>query len=369
MTDPIAVADIPGASPAQASAMAAVGVHLSSDLLRSDRQALVRAVAGISLEGVRAWQGFARLLECAGTTPGIVQALLAADINTPAEVAGARLSRLTAALAGVVPALDPDATVRLMLGARTLDLTGVVNGTVVTSGGRVLARATVNGGGKTGVSDPRGRFRLTGLPLGMTLTLTMSHPDKREKTFPGVKAYPFAALIGRSFRLTGRSAPALRLSALAGDVLPAPGTAPITTEVQTGAPPAGDVLRLVSLDGNGDERVASMFLDFAQGRFIVRLYRLPMAALPAGIVLKDWLEPDSRGIWTKARASRRRFRRMQRLAAVKRAHAGPPPGRPIMDAAVAKVLAAAPDPKGRQAHVGRSHISCLGRQLPDLPCA
>ena len=117
--------------------------------------------------------------------------------------------------------------------------------------------------------------------------------------------------------------------------------------MQTGAPPAGDVLRLVSLYGNGDGRVASMFLDFAQGRFIVRTYRLPMAALPAGIVLKDWLEPDSSGIWAKARASRRRLGRMQRLAAVKRAYAGPPPSRPIMDAAVAKVLAAASNPKGR----------------------
>ena len=115
MTDPIDVADIPGVSPAQASAMAAVGVHLSGDLLRSDRQALVRGVAGITLEEVRKWQSFSRLLEGRGMTPDIVQALLAADFNTPAELAGARLSRVTTALAGVVS--DPDAIVDLMLGA------------------------------------------------------------------------------------------------------------------------------------------------------------------------------------------------------------------------------------------------------------
>lgn len=347
MTDPIAVADIPGVSPAQASAMAAVGVHLGSDLLRSDRQALVRAVAGVTLEEVRAWQGFARLLECDGMTPGIVQALLVAGFNTPAELAGARFSRVTAALAGVVPALDADATVALMLAARTLDLTGVVNGTVVASGGRGLTGAAVHGGGQSLVSDARGRFRLTGLPLERPLTLIISHPTKREKTFLAVKAYPSAALIGKSFRLTGQPAPALRLSALAGDLLPPPGSAPFTTEAQTGAPPAGDVLRLVSLYANGDGRAVSMFPDFAQGRFILRTYRLPKVALPAGIALTDWLKQDSTGVWTRARASRRRLGRIQRLAAITRANAGPPPGLRAADQALTAVLAAASDPKGR----------------------
>lgn len=347
MTDPVAVADIPGVSPAQASAMAAVGVHSSSDLLRSNRQALVRAVAGITLDEVRKWQAFARLLEGRGMTPDIVQALLAADINTPAELAGAKLSRVTAALAGIVPVPDADSTVDLMLGAQALDLTGVVNGTVVASGNRALAAAEVQGGGRTMRSDTRGRFRLTGLPTGVTLTLTISHPEKRAKTFLRVTAHPSAALIGRSFRLTGRPVPDRRLSSLVGDVLPPPGSAPITTEAQTGAPPPGDVLRLVSHYTNGDGRAVSMFMDFAKGRFILRTYRLPKAALPAGLVLKDWLEQDDAGVWTKARASRRRLRRRQRLAAVKRAYSGQPTSMTLMDQAVAEALAAASDTKGR----------------------
>jgi len=345
MTVPVAVSDIPGVRPAQAAAMAAVGVHLGSDLLRSDRQALVRAVTSITLDEVRGWQGFARLLECGGMPAGVVQALLAADINTPAELAGARLSRVTAALAGVVPLLDADATVALMLAARTLDLTGVVNGTVVTSGGRVLPGATVHGDGRTAVSDARGRFRLTGLPLGMPLTLTINHPEKREKAFSGVKAYPAAALIGQSFRLTGRPVPAARLSALAGDALPPPGSAAITTEAQTGAPAMGDVLRLVSLYSNGDGRAVSMFPDFGQGRYILRTYRLPKAALPAGIALKDWLEQDAPGVWSKTSPSRRRLGRMQRMAAVKRAYAGKPLTAQSLDQVAADVLAALSDPK------------------------
>ena len=347
MTNPISVSDIPGVSPAQASAMTAVGVHLSSDLLRSDRQALVRAVAGLSLEDVRSWQGFAHLLESDGMTPGLAQALIAADINTPAELAGARLSRVTAALAGMVPPLDADATVALMLGARTLVLTNVVNGTVITSGGRVLAGATVLGGGQVVLSDARGRFRLTGLPPGQSLTVTIRHPEKREKTFNGVKSYPSAALVGRSFRLTGRPVPAARLSALAGDVLPPLGSAPITTEAQTGTPLPGDVLRLAGHFSNGDGRASSMFLDFADGRFIVRTYRLPKAHLPAGIALRDWLEKDGSGVWTKARPSRRRLARDQRVAAVLRDNAGAPPDPQKMDQAVADLLAAASDPKGR----------------------
>ena len=219
--------------------------------------------------------------------------------------------------------------------------------TVVASGNRVLAGADVHGGGRTVQSDARGRFRVTGLPTGVPLTLTISHPQKRAKTFVGVKAHPSAALIGRTFRLTGQPVPDRRLSSLQGDVLPPPGSAPITTEAQTGAPPAGDVLRLVNHYANGDGRAVSMFMDFAQGRFILRTYRLPKAALPAGLVLKDWLEQDAAGVWTKARASRRRLRRRQRLAAVKRAHAGQPISNALMDQAVTEVLAAASDVKGR----------------------
>ena len=345
MTDPIDVADIPGVSPAQASAMAAVGVHLSGDLLRSDRQALVRVVAGITLEEVRKWQSFSRLLEGRGMTPDIVQALLAADFNTPAELAGARLSRVTTALAGVVS--DPDAIVDLMLGAQLLDLTGVMNGTVVASGDRALEGAEVQCHGMTVVSDARGRFRLKGLPVGVPVTLTIRHPEKRAKTFPGVTAHPSAALIGQGFRLTGRPVPAARQSSLSGDVLPLPGSAPITTEAQSGAPPAGDVLRLVSRYANGDARAVSMFPDFAQGRFILRTYRLALSALPAGIALKDWLEQDANGTWTKTSTSRRRLGRIQRMAAVKRALAGKPRTAHVVDQAAADILAALSDPKGR----------------------
>lgn len=333
---------LPGITPALRESLNAVGLHATSDLLRTNPPGLTARLPVVTVAQLRVWVTICRFVEIDGVTPAMAISLQAAGIDTLAELSKRTLAQLRAALSPLPAIPDDEALVRLLLEARRFDLTGVVNGTVVGSSGAPIAGAAVAGGGEAAVTDARGRFRLVGLRLGRPVAVTITNPGKAVRTFPSVAVHPSAALVGRSFRLPARSSAPTRLSALRGDTLPALGSAPVTTAAQSGAPTSDDLLVVVGFHANGDARAASLFLDFADGRFVVRTYRLPAAALPAGTATKHRLAPSAGG-FVRARASARRVARQTRIRGIVKGVAGRAASPALVDKIAPRLLAAIGD--------------------------
>jgi hypothetical protein len=274
---------LPGVGAATRAALAALDLHVTSDLLRTNRQGLAGLLPGLSMARIRTRQNTSRLLEVEGITPEAGIALQADGVDSPAELTRRSLSRLRGALAGLALPPCDEALAAMLLNARTLDLTGVVNGTVLEPRGRPLAGVQARAGGQQTESDGRGRSPLLRLRPGRPVTLTLSHPTRASRIVRNVAVHPSSALVGRRFRMSGLTASSppvpVRLSALRGDRLPPLGSAPITTEAQAGPPTGADLLAVIDFYANGDARAASLFLDFAEGRFVVRTYRIAAAAL------------------------------------------------------------------------------------------
>ena len=72
---------VPGLPVSRHAALRGVGVFLTSDLLRSNREGLAKAIAA-TIDDIRIWQGFCGLLEIEGLTPDAVRALLVAWLTS-----------------------------------------------------------------------------------------------------------------------------------------------------------------------------------------------------------------------------------------------------------------------------------------------
>jgi hypothetical protein len=297
-----------------AQALNSKGIFTTSDLMRSNRTALAAAI-GATVDDVRGWQSFAQLTEIGGISGEGAARLLAAGIDQLDEFCGKTVAELRAALTGLTSPMTDDQIVEALISARKLQFTGVLNGTVVTSGDVPLEGATVVAGGQIATSDARGRFRVTGLRLGQKYSVALSHRAKKAKIFNRVDVYPSLALVGRKFRLTGRPEVERRRSALNGDVLPPLGTAPVTSEAQTGSLAPNDKFVLAEFYANGDAKLASLFLDFHDGRFVVRTYRVRKADLPARAALRDRMEVVN-GKLTIAKITAGKIGRLTRARAV-----------------------------------------------------
>lgn len=311
---------VPGLPAARLAALRAVGVHLTSDLLRSNRDRLARAVA-VSVDDIRVWQSFCTLLEIEGLTPDAVVALLAAGIDRLDEFCGKGLTALRPVLQAGAVAMTDDEIVASLMAARKLQYCGVLNGTVMTSGGQPLVGAVARAGGQTAQTDARGRFRIIGLRLETKYSVSIEHPTRRGRIFSRVSAHPSSALIGRKFVLTGSPAPLSRLSALRGDVLPPIGSAPIATEMRNEPLASEDRFVLFEFYSNGDGKLASLFMDFDQGRFVQRSYRVAKAELPAGCKLRDRMLLEG-GRLKVAKITSGRIGRLTRIRAVQARFSG-----------------------------------------------
>jgi hypothetical protein len=330
--------EVPGLSAAAAGALGAAGAFTTADLLRL-RRADLAAATGLALGSLRRWQGFAELSEIEGLSAEAVAALVEAGVDGVDEFCGRRLGALRAALQGLASPPSDDEIVAALLAARRLQLTGVIHGRVVAAGEVPLEGATVVAGGETARTDARGRFRIAGLRLGRGLAVTIDHPAKRGRTFLGVVAQPATALADRRFRLTGRPSPARRLSAMAGDALPPLGSAPLTTEARDEPPLPRDRFILLEFYRNGDGKLGSLFLDFAEGRFVMRTYRVAKADLPAGALPKDRMRLDG-GRLVRARLGAARLARLVRLRAAARRYEGKPLTAEMMPEVMRRLVAA-----------------------------
>jgi hypothetical protein len=335
------IASVPGVTAAEAASLAALSLHSTADLLRTNRAELLRRLPGLSLPRVLGWQAFAELAEIDDITPAAVAAFRTAGADGLAEFAGWTPTRAGAAF----PAASADQIAAWQKDAVRLLHTGVLNGTVTLRDGTPVEGAEVIVYGETAATDARGRFRVARLALDGRFAVTLHHPALGHRLVTGVRASRSSALIGRTFTLVGRAQPRKVLSELTGDRLPPIGSAPITTRSIDTAPAAADILLLIDRYADGDGRVASRFLDFEGGRFVRRTYRIPAADLPAGVQSGDDIVQRG-GVWVAGPHSARQIERVVRLRAARRAL--PPPPTSVTEARrqVRTIAEAMSDPRG-----------------------
>lgn len=335
------IRSIPGVSAAEARSLAALSLHSTDDLLRTNRAELVRRLPRLTLARVVAWQAFAALAEIRDITPAAVAALHGAGADGLSELAGWTPARAAAAL----PGESAEQIVAWQKDAVRLDHTGVLNGTVTLRDGTPVEHAEATVYGQTVVTDARGRFRVARLALDGRFAVTIHHPTLGHRLATGVQASRSSALIGRTFTLVGRPQAPKALSELRGDRLPPVGSAPITTKAVSAAPDPADILMVIDRYANGDARVASRFLDFEGGRFVRRTYRIPSTDLPAGVDAGDDVVQRG-GVWTSAPHSARQVARAVRVRAVRRSLPPPPTSKAEARRQVRAVLQAMSDPTG-----------------------
>jgi hypothetical protein len=321
--------------------LAALSLHSTTDLLRTNRAELVRRLPSLSLAQVLGWQAFAELEEISDIPPAAVAAFRTAGADGLAELAGWTPTRAGAAF----PAASADQISAWQKDAVRLLHTGVLNGTVTLRDGTPVEHAEVIVDGEIAVTDARGRFRVARLALDGRFAVTIHHPTLGHRLVTGVRASRSSALLGRTFTLVGRAQAPKVLSELRGERLPPIGSAPITTRSVDTAPAVADILMLIDRYANGDGRVASRFLDFEGGRFVRRTYRIPAADLPAGVQSGDDIVQRG-GAWVVGSHSARAVARVVRLRGARRAL--PPPPTSVAEARrqVRSIAQAMSDPRG-----------------------
>ncbi len=271
------IGSIPDVTAAQAQAMAALGLHTTDDLLRTERGALTR-LTGFSLSQVKGWQAVAELAQVRALALDDAVRLHAAGVDSLDEVSRWSLARLRTTL----PHLDDEALLELARDVVRLRHTGVVNGNVTLRDGSPVEGAAVTVAGRDALSDAMGRFRVTRLPLDRTVNVTVHHPASGYRLVTGVPVMRAGALEGYTVVLSGRRRTPKVLSERRGDRLPPLGGSVVTTRVEPTPPETDDLLVLLDRHADGSFGAASMFLDFDNGRFVRRTYRLAAADLPVG---------------------------------------------------------------------------------------
>jgi predicted flap endonuclease-1-like 5' DNA nuclease len=337
------ISSIPGVNAATVTQLAQLGVFTSDDLLRSNRVSLSSHAPGLTVESIRQWQSFAELMTIDGITVEAATALQTAGVKSPREFASLRLARARTILSAL-PLADDETIVAWMKDAVRLTHTGVLNGNVRLKNGTLVEGAAVTVAGIETTSDARGRFRVTRLPLGRKVTVTVLHPTLGYRLSTGIAVAPSSAIVGEVFILSGKKQLSKLHTELKGDHLPPLGSATITTRAEPAAPDPSDILIMVSRYAGGDARLASRFLDFDGGRFVRRTYRMPTGELPANLKAGDTIAwKDSQ--WSIADYSARDIAHEVRLRHIK---ARQPRGTPTIvqiEAAMRDVAIALSDPE------------------------
>lgn len=332
------IGSIPDVTSAQAQALAALGLFSTDDLLRIERGALAR-VTGFALTQVKGWQAVAELAQVRDLALSDAALLHAAGADSLDEVSRWTLARLRTAL----PHLDDEALLELARDVVRLRHTGVVNGTVRLRDGTPVEGAEVTVAGRPSVSDGRGRFRVTRLPLDRTVNVTVHHPASGYRLVTGVRVVRSGALEGCSVVLSGRPRTPPVLSERRGDRLPPLGGSAVTTRVEPTAPETDDLLVLLERHTDGSFGAVSRFLDFDGGRFVRRTYRLAAADLPTGARSGMGLAWSGSG-WEAATHGSRDVARRVRLRRAARRLGAPPSDETEARAEVRALLRAASDP-------------------------
>lgn len=324
----VRLADIQGIGPVLEAKMNALGLFTSGDLLRSDRRRLAEELVGTSVEQIRAWQSVSELLELDEITLAIAQAFHDQGVESLDEMGRMNLTRLRTVVAAIRAngtigtSVTDDQAIEWSRDAILLRHTGTLNGTVTGRSAVPVADAEVSCMGIRTSTDARGRFRIRRLPLGSQVLVHFEHEAYTSKSVSTKRVAMPNVLLGATFRLTEKRTPSAKstlLSELEGDQLPRIRGAAVTTKAQTTLPSQHDLLRVVEVDQQGQIQLASRLLNYENGRFVVRTYRMANATVEGRVVKGTHLRYVS-GRWQAVEMSGHAiegFRRNLRLAKLK----------------------------------------------------
>jgi hypothetical protein len=279
---------IEGIGPATAASLKRGDIHTVGDLLRIN-SVRIDEVAGakVSLERVRSWCEMAALLQVEGITPQWAEALNHADIRSVADLADEGLPSLrkhfrAAKKAGRIPEVPKDAEICEMLkDAAVISLTGALSATILGDGDRPVAEAAIRIGRQTRVTDARGRFRVTRIPLWTNPTMVVTHPEHRPGRFRLGRLNPSHVVNQQTFRVrpapAGRPSPSTVRMEVRGEVLPPLGDGPIRARsVEREELIDGDVLAVVEFSADRKRaKLVSKLLVYEDG-----VFRFPYAWFP-----------------------------------------------------------------------------------------
>lgn len=329
MSQAIPIGKIPGLPGPVARRLRALGLLASGDLLRADLVKLTRVLRGAAtLADVQGWRAIASLLELEGMSAPWAAALARRGVTLSSGLCLRKLSAVRtlfreAARAREIAALPGDDEIAaLLLDSMRMKCTGVLNVTVVDARSRPLRGAHVAWGRAEGKTDARGRVRFVRLPLEKSFDLVVSKRGYRGHSSKDVRPSAPHLLVGQQVELAkgvASARPARKIaSQFAGDELGALAGRPFHLVTAKGRElRRGDLLRWVATLKSGEVKLSSRFLDDDGKRVIVRAWRLPRTALPAGAALRDDFRV-TRGGLVPIRLSTRRLARLRILRSILR---------------------------------------------------
>ncbi len=328
------VAILPGIDPVAVSMLQSLTVVTTADLLRANTGRVLAAVAGIDQAILRRWIGFAELLDVEEITPAIASAAQASGAESLDTFVSRPLATLRSIAANAAASVSDDALIGLVRDALCVSLGSVLNGTLIHASGAPAAGIPIAAAGRRMTTDAHGRFRMVALAPNPLSVVAFPAPG-RVKRFDRVRVAHYSAREGQILKLPARLSRSRTLSQLRGESLPPLGSAPISARVQTTAPQSHDVLQVVERMASGDWRLVSRYLDFADDRFVARIYRIAPAELPSGIAIGDEVSGGP-GAYLPVKLCKAGRELRARLIAARTAAASPGP---ITEPAIRAILA------------------------------
>lgn len=269
------------------------GFATSADLLRTATVRLAKRLGdSVAVADIVRWQDACSALEIEGMTLAWARLLGEQNKIAARDLAGYRLSRVTAIFAqaqqrgDIANVPDTDAIAAMMVDSAHIGTGGVLNATVLGPGGRPLKGAQVQCAWVKATTDGNGRARLLRLPLGQPVVVTI------EKTGYKPLASKLASLAGphllEAHRFSmkhggkSRNRPSKRvLSEFDGDVIEVShGQRARLIEVKNRRLRKGDILRFFERLQNGDVKLSSRYKELQDGQLTVPVWRLPSTSLP-----------------------------------------------------------------------------------------
>ena len=281
-----------------------------------------------SAEQVDRWRRSALFLRVEGVDAQVAEAFARGGIKDLNDLAGRPLDDLDQILATAIaehvirdrPALARLADVRV--NAAILEHTGTCSGFIIQENNQPVCGATVRLGRLKQRTDQQGRFYFPSVPLRATyppLFITADGVTTLLAEKPTVTADSWVVKM-RRYRLTPQ--PQVELSELEGDRLPSPVGMPMV-RVTDSELHHDDILRIRKIDPErGEASLASRFLGFRAGRFIVRRMKISLEALPQGlregdhVIVNHGKLLECSGDRNSIHRARARFRRRKAIAAM-----------------------------------------------------
>ena len=290
---------IEGIGPAIAGALAGLRIWTVLDLLRVPATRIHDAVREIASEKeVRDWKRMAMLLQVHDVSAQWAEALVKSGIATIDELQRKELDEIVTTMRaakkeGIIADVPTANQIANMLrDAAVILRTGTFSGRVIDAEGKPVGAAAISVGYLRGECDERGRFRIQRVPLGRDITVRVTHPDHAPLVIEHPSIAADAGIAGSSvLRMQPRSGeyePAVTLSEIDGDLLPASYHVARQLPLEPDALREGDILVVRDVDdASAEVQLVSKLKSWRDGELLVSTVRVPASRLPAGVLPKQ----------------------------------------------------------------------------------